>query len=78
MDSPFYTGNPFGMQIVPYPLAIEHYTEFVVIFTSHRRRKRYQVYALHRTRPACWRIGETLLMHPALIEHMNKSISDKT
>lgn len=58
-----------GLHIVPHTLARDIRTEFKVSrwATRDKKRKGWRVMRLDINRPGCWKIGDTLYMHPDLI-----------
>lgn len=67
-----------GLKIVAHPLARDRRTEFQVVRWSERRKKRknWRVLRIEIDRPGCWRVGDTLYMHPELIAKLpNAKIS---
>ena len=61
-----------GLKIVPNTLARDVRTEFKVARCEpyNRKRKRYYVQRIEINRAGCWRVGDTLYMHPELIAAM--------
>lgn len=64
----------FGLQIVPQPLAVDVVTEFRLA-RRNSRRKRWFVERVETRRPACWKVGNVLYVHPTLLERLKREIS---
>lgn len=63
------TMNAFlGIGVVSSPDAVERKTVFKVTRwqTRDKRRKNWRVMAIHTSRPTCFTVGQTLVMHPSL------------
>ena len=64
-----------GMTILSNPLATQTEIKFEVQRwgTREKKRKRWCVVKYTNTVPGCWKVGpNTLVMHPALIEKLQK------
>jgi hypothetical protein len=61
--------NLAGLKIVPHKLARDIRTEFKVTrwATRDKKRKNWRVMRIEINRPGCWRICDTLYIHPELI-----------
>lgn len=61
-----------GLRIIPHLLARDIRTEFKVARWSvkNKRRKNWRVVRVEINRPGCWRVGDTLYMHPELIARL--------
>jgi hypothetical protein len=60
-----------GLNIIPHQLAIEVRTEWLV--QRHpiaKKRKQWQVVKHRIDRPGCYQVGNTLYMHPELIDKL--------
>ena len=58
-------GQLHGLRIVAHPLA----TQIVYRVQRHPTRKRRRKWRVVRLQePGCWQVGQTLYMHPVLIE----------
>ena len=65
----------FGMRIVSHELARDRRTLFQVTPWGARKKKRkgWRVTEVTIDRPACFKVGDTLYMHPELIAKLPKA-----
>lgn len=64
-----------GLNIVSHPLAREVRTEFKVArWPSRKRRRNWYVLRIDIDRPGCFQSGDTLYMHPDLVEQLKVQI----
>ena len=67
-----------GLQIVYSPVAREVRTWFTVERTAIKKRRRgWRVVKHHIDRPGCYRMGNTLVMHPDVYAAINKTIKEQ-
>ncbi len=65
-----------GLHIVPHPLAREVRVEFKVCRWSpgkKKRRNNWRVMRVEINRPGCYRVGNTIYMHPELVAKLPRS-----
>lgn len=64
--------NLLGLTVVPHTLARDRRTEFKVErwATRNKKRKNWRVLRVEIDRPGCWKVGDTLYMHPDLIAQL--------
>ena len=62
-----------GISITASALAVHSFTEFrVVRISSRKRRKAWRVDRVVTERPACYQMGNTLVMHPSLVAKLKE------
>lgn len=62
----------FGMKIISHPLAREVRDEWKAErHPTPKKRRRWRVVKHHIDRPGCYRIGDTLYMHPELFAKLS-------
>lgn len=61
-----------GLNIVSHPLALEVRTEFKVAQWGlvRKRRRNWRVLRIEISRPGCYQSGNTLYVHPDLVEQL--------
>jgi hypothetical protein len=67
-------GVYLGLNVVPSPYAVEARNEFhVEIHPIKKRRRGWRVVRHYIVKPAVFRIGDTLYVHPDLVERLRQA-----